>query len=276
MKKRFFTEQIYIAAGTFLLAAGINIFLLPSKLSSGGVTSVGTILLYLCGIRLSVTNIAANAVLFIFGRRYLGKQAVIKTVFGIIYLSLFLELTSKFPQYPGSMLVAAISGGVLMGAGIGLVVRIGASTGGSDFLSLILKHFFPHIPVSTMILITDGIIITVAGIIFKSFEITFYSITALFFSYKITDFFLTFGNSAKAVRIFSDKYAQIAASVLTELERGVSAFSCKGMYTDKNGCMLLCVVSPKEIPQLISTIKYADSAAFIVVSEVTEVLGEGF
>lgn len=276
MKMRFFVEQTYIAAGALLIALGVNVFLLPCKLSSGGVTSIGTMLLYLFDIRLSVTNIVANAVLFVLGYKFLGKTAVVRTFFGIVYLSLFFEITSSFSFGTDNIFLAAVSGGILTGCGIGSVIRADASTGGSDFLSLIVKRFFPHISVSDIILTTDGLIIALSGIVFKSFEITFFSLISLFTAYKMTDMILSFGKKAKSIQIFSEKYAEIAAAVIDERKRGVSAFYCKGMYTKKNGNMLLCIVSAKEVPSFVRMIKNVDGSAFVVISEVTEVFGKGF
>lgn len=274
--KRIISEQIFILLGALLLSLGVNLFLAPNKVSSGGVTSIGTVLLYLYSVKLSVTNLAVNAVLFVLGWRHLGRSAVFKTALGIVYLSVFLELTSLMPTYTNNILIASITGGALMGLGIGLVVRVGASTGGSDFSSLILKRFFPHLSISTLILITDSLIIIMSGIVFKSFEITFYSMLSLYVSYKLTDIILTFGNSAKSIRIFSRKSDEIAQTIINRFERGVSGLHCCGMYSKSEGYMLLCVVSPKEVPLIIREVKKIDKNSFIFVEEATDVWGEGF
>lgn len=277
--ERFFKilkEQGRIVFGAFLLAVGVNLFLTPNKLSTGGITSIGTMLLYLFSIRLSVTNLILNAVLFILGYRYLGKQAVKKTVLGILFFSLFLEITSVLPAYSGDLLIATVSGGVLCGAGVGLVMRSGASTGGSDFAALILKAHIPHVSLASLIFMIDGAVILASGIIFQSLEVTFYSLCSLFVSARLTDLTLSLGTMAKAVRIFSEKNRDIADHIMTRLERGVSGLSCQGMYSRKQGLMLLCIVSPKELPLLVQLVREADSSAFIVVEDVREVLGEGF
>lgn len=276
MKMRFFIEQIYILTGTLLVASGINIFLAPCRLSVGGVTSIATMLLYLRSIRISATNIAANAVLFVFGCKLLSKNTIVKTILGIAYLSVFLEITSHFSFRTDNLLIAAVSGGIPVGLGTGLILRTGASTGGSDFSALMIKRIFPHFSVSGIILITDGIIIAISGIVFKSFEITFCSLAALYSSCKMTDMILSFGYNAKSIRIFSEKYSEIARAVMTKHNRGISALDCTGMYTQKSGQMLLCISPPKELPGLIRTIKETDPAAFVIVSEVTEVSGNGF
>lgn len=274
--KLFLKSAFFIMLGSLILAVGINLFLNPSKISSGGISSVGTILLYAFNIKLSVTNLVINAILFALGFKYLGKEAIIKTIIGIISLSLFLELTSYFPVYDEEIILSTIVGGALVGVGIGLVVRQSASTGGSDFLALIIHRFFPHISLANIILVLDSAVIIASGIVFKSITITIYSVIAMYISSLITDSVLAFGNKAKAVQIFSDKNEEIAKYVIEEFKRGTTGVYAKGMYSNKEKIMLLCVVSPKELPRLINAIKDYDPNAFIIVNDAKEVLGEGF
>lgn len=273
---RILKKQGLIAAGAFLLAVGVNLFLSPNKISTGGITSIGTILLHLFGVRLSLTNIILNAVLFLIGIRYLGRSVVWETVLGILFFSLFLELTRLFPAYRGDPLISSVSGGVFAGAGVGLVARAGASTGGSDFAAWILREHFPHVSLADLIFLLDGLIVLLSGIVFRSFEVTFYSFISLFVAARLTDFCFSLGSMAKAVRIFSEKNPDIAEMILKRLERGVSGLSCKGMYSGKHGLMLLCVLAPKEVPSLVQLVREIDPSAFLLVEDVREVLGEGF
>ena len=182
---------ICILIGTFVLALGINIFLVPNKISSGGVSTFGTILLYICGVKMSATNILINMLLFFLGYKYLGKKIVLKTVVGIIALTLSLEITSLMPTFGGNLVLSSILGGMLVGLGVGIVVREHASTGGSDFLALVLKRFLPHISLANIILFIDTIIIILAGIVFKSLSVTLYSIFSMYVSSLFTNFVLS-------------------------------------------------------------------------------------
>lgn len=274
--KRFLKEQLPVIFGTAILAIAINNFLTPNRLSAGGVSSVGTILQHLFGIRLSLTNLVCNAVLFLLGYRYLGKTALVKTVLGILYLSAFLELTGHLPLYTDDMLIAALCGGVLLGIGVGMVVRQGASTGGSDFAGLILRRFFPHISVATLILILDVAVVLLTGVVFRSFTVTVYSIVALVTASVITDKAVAFGDRAKTIYLFSEKTEEIADFVMHDFERGATAIPCRGMYSGKCYDMLMCVVSPKELPLLQRKAKELDPNVFMVTHDAVEVLGEGF
>ena len=274
--KRVFFDYALITLGTFMVALGISVFLAPNKLSPGGVTAVGTVLLHLFKIRLSITNLVINAILFILGYRYLGKNAVIKTVYGIVALSVFLEVASLITSYTGDVIISSLTGGILMGVGVGLVIRREGSTGGSDFAALILNRFFPHISTAKLIMVIDGVIITVAGIVFKSIEVTFYSAITLFVATRVADAICTLGNAAKTVQIFSEKNEEIAQMILHDLNRGITGVHCRGMYSDREGMMLLCVVPPKQLPIIINRVRKIDKSAFIVVNDTKEVLGQGF
>jgi uncharacterized membrane-anchored protein YitT (DUF2179 family) len=274
--KKLITDLMFLTVGCILLSVSINVFLVPYKISAGGISAIGTILLYLFGIKMSLTNLIFNIALFIFGYKYLGKGAVLKTALGIILLSAFLEITSYVPQYTENEIISVLSGGILMGAGVGMIVKIGASTGGSDFAGLILKKFLPHISLANLILIIDVVIVSISGIVFKSYTVTVYSLIALFVSSVITDKIITLGNNAKMLQIFSKENIKISNHILNQFERGVTGVCCMGMYTHEESRMLLCVITPKELPIYMNMIKDYDKEAFVIVSDVHEVIGEGF
>lgn len=269
-------EYFFIISGSFVLALGVNIFMLPNKISAGGISSVGTIFRYLFGVKISITSLICNGILFFFGYKNLGKTAVVKTLFGILMFSLFLELTSNFSAYTDNEMIAAISGGALMGLGVGMTVREGASTGGSDFAGMILKKALPYAPLARLIMMIDLIIVIISGIVFKSFTVTFYSIVGLYISYLLTDKVLTWGEDAKMIGIFSDKAEKIAKYILDNYERGVTGVRCVGMYSKRESCMLMCVVSSKQLSDYLALIKDIDEKAFVIIGDVHEVLGEGF
>lgn len=182
-----------ILSGVLLLSVAINVFFLPSDLSAGGVTAIGTVLWHLFGIRVSITNLICNVLLFLIGGRVLGRGAVFRTAIGTLLLSGCLELTARLPIYHGERAVAAVAGGVLMGLGVGLTVRCGASTGGSDFAGLILHRFFSRCPVAVLILAIDCATVLLAGAVFESGTVTLYSTLALLVSSLQTDLVLSIG-----------------------------------------------------------------------------------
>ncbi len=270
------SEYFIILLGTAVISLGLNLFLVPNKISSGGVTTVGTVLLYLFGIPLSVTNIVFNTFLFFFAYKHLNKDSVVKTVAGVLFLSFFLQFTSSLPQLSDNYFISSVSGGILLGFGTGLVLRKSASTGGSDLSAMLLNRLLPHISVPVFLMIIDFSVIIISGLVFKSFEITFYSALSILIFSKVTDALLTMGNYAKSVYILSDKADEISLIIMTLLKRGITGIHSIGMYSRDEQTMLMCITSPKELPTLIDLIRKTDSRAFVIISDVREVLGNGF
>ena len=269
-------EYIYITLGAFMLAVAVNCFLVPVKISTGGISGIGTVLYYFFNIPIFVTTLVANAVLFLAGFRVLEKKALVKTVYGILSLSAFLALTEYLPKYTDDIFIASVFGGVIAGFGVGLTISRGASTGGSDFAALMLNKMLPHISVTAFIIAIDMVIIVISGILFENYTLTFYSALCLYIGNKVTDSVLVRGGFAKKVLIISEKSADIASAVQSRMHRGVTGLYTRGMYAKTDGITLMCVVRAKEIPSLMAIVSGIDDRAFTVVSDVRNVLGEGF
>ncbi len=279
MENRIFikiSEYLIVLLGTAVISLGLNLFLVPNKISSGGVTTIGTVVLYLFGIPLSVTNIVFNIFLFLFAYKHLNRDSVLKTVAGVLFLSFFLQLTSHLPRLSDNYFISSVSGGILMGLGTGLVLRKSASTGGSDLSAMLLNRILPHISVPIFLMIIDFSVIVISGLVFKSFEITFYSALSIFIFSKVTDALLTMGDYAKSVYILSEKADEISLVIMALLKRGITGIRSIGMYSRDEHTMLMCITSPKELPTLIDLIRKTDNRAFVIISDVREVLGKGF
>lgn len=276
MNRKLILNFTSIAAGAFLLAAGINFFLAPAKISTGGVSGIGILVYYLSGIPISVTSLVLNTALLLLGLKSLTLKVILRTLLGIALSSLFLELLPVYGKAAGDAIISAVCGGVLVGAGIGLVVSRNASTGGSDFAAIMLKKLFPAIPLSYLIFFIDTSVIVASGIVFSDFVVAFYSVLALFISAKITDILLIRGDFAKTVMIISEKSNEISEKISRSLKRGTTGLYGRGMYLKENKTVVLCVLKPKEIPLLKELIREIDKNAFLIISDAREVLGEGF
>ena len=274
--KRIIKEYGLILIGAFLIGVGLDVFLSPFQLSSGGVGTFGIILRYLFRIPLSVTNLLFNAVLFVLGFRFLGKRALLKTVAGILFLSLALEVTRHLPALKEDLLLSVVAGGVLDGIGMGLVLRVDGSTGGIDFAGLIVKRLLPHIPIAVFMFAVNCLIFVLSGIVFRSYTVTFYSMIAMYVSSKITDAIMNIGDAAKSIYIISNDPAAIEQAIIEDLGRGVTEFYSKGAFSQEKRKTLLCVAKPKDAPKIVRTVREIDPNAFVVISDVREVLGEGF
>lgn len=269
-------DYFQIAIGSFLVALGVNFFLVPCKISTGGVSGLGTIFYYFWNIPISLTVLIVNVVLFLVGYRLLKRESVIRTGAGILFLSLFLELTEGWLLYSEDLLIASVFGGILVGVGVGLTVLKDASTGGSDFLALMLHKTIPHVSVAGFMLLIDAVIIAVSGLAFRNYTIMFYSVISLYICAKVTDMILVHGEYAKSVLIISKEYERIAAEIMEDMDRGVTGIYSRGFYGGKDGMTLMCIVRSKELPHLMEKIERIDQNAFTVISEVRQVVGAGF
>lgn len=285
-------DYIGIVIGSLITAIAINVFLVPYKIEPGGVSGISTVIHYLSNQRLPVglTALIFNIPLFIAGLKLIGKKFAIRTLFSIIFLSLFIDFSAPYTQYFAhtylstlenmvnfqDYLLYSIFGGSLMGLGLGIVFRSGATTGGSDLLAKIINYFHPDLTIGQILLVIETCIVIFASISFRSFLLGLYAIVTLFMQSKVIDAVLEGVNFAKAVIIISDNSDEIAKKVLYEIERGVTALKGIGMYTGVEKNVLLCVLQRGQIPSLKEMVSQIDNKAFIILTDVREVFGEGF
>lgn len=276
LKKEGLRDGICLAAGAGFSALGMALFLVPARLSAGGVGTLGTVFYYLFGIPLSVTTVVLNAALLLAGGAILGRRAALRTVWGILLYSAFLEAFSLLPAFSGETLIGAVGGGCLAGLGVGLTLRAGGSTGGSDLAGLMLKRKFPHVPTTTLILFLDCGVIALAGLVFRSPEVAFYSAAAMFFASRVGGAVLEMGDRAKTLLVISEKSRAIGEYLTKELQRGITLVPCRGGWQKKDGFLLLSAVSPKEAPQVLDAVRKTDPRSFVILFDARQVLGEGF
>lgn len=259
------------------MAIGFNYFLIPNEIAAGGAGGVATILHSKFGIPVSLVVLSINAVLFAISWKTMPKSVFVKSAVGMLALTLFLELTADVAPFTTDILMSATFGGVSIGAGIGAVIKCGASTGGSDFLAIILYSLLKkRISVAKLILIIDALIIVVAGFAFADYTLMLYMVASVYVSTKVADALVEGGSAAKSAYIISDKSAQISEHIIKGMHRGVTGIYGKGMYTGRDNTFIMCVVTRNEIPKLRAIVKEIDNKAFIILSDVREVLGEGF
>ncbi|RKD25314.1 Uncharacterized membrane-anchored protein YitT, contains DUF161 and DUF2179 domains [Caminicella sporogenes DSM 14501] len=280
IKKSSLMDYMGITFGTFLMAASLVLFLEPNTIAPGGVTGLAIVIQKISGIPIDVTNLAINIPLFIIGIITLGAAFGMKTVYGIFFLSFFIRILiiflGKNINATEDLLLASIYGGVLMGIGLGFVFKSKATTGGTDLAGTILHKYIPNLSIAKLMMMIDLIIIATAGIVDKNIETSLYSIIALYVIVKVADFIVEGLNYAKAFQIITDYPEEISSEIISKLNRGVTALKGKGMYTGKEKDVLLCVVDRAQVSKLKEIVHNIDKKAFIMVSTIHEVLGEGF
>lgn len=275
MKKRTIIDYLGITLGSFLIALALTAFLVPNRIAAGGVSGLATVIYYITSFPIGLTMLIINVPLFIAGLKIMGMSFGMRTVYGIISLSVFTDLMQPhMTALTDDLLLASIYGGVVGGIGLGIVFRSRGSTGGTDMVASLL-NYFTGITVGEGLLIADGIVVTLAGIFFN-LEVALYAAVTIFINSQTIDIIQEGLNFKKGVLIISDKSAAINQMVVNDLNRGVTEFEAKGGYTGSRKEVLLCVISRSEVSELKKAVAEIDKDAFVIISNVHEVLGEGF
>ena len=227
------------------------------------------------GMPLWLTNTAINVPLFAAAARLKGWKFIRRTLVATVALSVSLYVIPEIPFLMDDLLLTALFGGIITGAGAGIVFACQATTGGTDMLAALIRRWMPHYTIAQIMQVLDAIIVLIgAGV----FGITYalYALIAIYSVSKVSDGIIEGMKYSKVAYIISDKSKEIAAAILKEMDRGVTALDARGMYSGNRKDVLFCVVSRKEIAQLKELVVGHDAQAFVIVSDAREVLGEGF
>lgn len=266
-------DYAVMTAGTAVTALGINLFYVPNRISDGGVSGLGIILLYGLHIPLWVTLAGLNLPLIWLSHRMWGGRVGIRTIYGTGMLALMVAII-HFPAPTHDLLLASVYGGLLSGAGLGLVFRSRGTTGGTDVMARFLAHVFP-VSVGQGMMLVDFFVIAAFGVMFNP-RVAMYSLIALFISARAIDVVQEGVEFARQAIIFSEHGDTIGQRVLQDLGRGVTLFHATGLYSGEQRPALYVVVSRSEVTRLKDAVYGVDPRAFMVVSGVHEVVGEGF
>lgn len=274
-------SYLMIIVGSASFGVAIQNIYDPTGLVTGGFTGLAIIVkaitgqLMKGGIPLWLTNTVLNIPVFILGYILMGRKFLGRSLFGTLMLSFWLYILPPLDLAQGDYMLAALFGGLFSGAGVGLVLRANGTTGGTDMVAALIHRKLRHYTVAQIMVILDGCIV-LTGLFLFGIRSTLYAIVAIFVATKVSDSVLEGFNYSKAAYIITDQYEEIAKRIMEELDRGLTGLSAKGMYTNEDKCVLYCVVSMKEIVVLKELVSEVDRNAFVIVSDVREVLGEGF
>ena len=281
MKNNVFFSYLMIIIGTGIMGVSIQNFYDPIGLVTGGFTGLAIVIKAFTssfisgGVPLWITNIALNIPVFIVGFILKGKKFVGRTLFGALMLSVWLYIIPPVDLTQGDYLLAAVFGAIFSGCGIGIVLRGHATTGGTDMVAALFQMKLKHYSVVQIMQILDGVIVVI-GLYQFGLRPAMYAMIAIFVTTKVSDAILEGFKYSKAAYIITDSYNEVADKIMRDLDRGVTGLSAKGMYTKQERCVLYCVVSRKEIVTVKELVSEIDPNAFVIVSDVREVLGEGF
>lgn len=276
-KRPYYAELILMFLGTAMVALGIQWLYDPAGLVTGGVTGAAIIVKSLSGgkIPLWFTNILFNIPVFLIAWRVKGKRFIGRTLMGTVMLSLWLYIIPSVDMAKGDYILAAVFGGVISGAGMGLVLLARATTGGTDMMAVLVQSRLRHYSVVQILQVIDGIVV-LAGLYVFGVQAGLYAIVAIFVTSKMSDALLEGMKYTKTAFIITSRSQEVAKTIMERLDRGVTGLFAKGMYSGEEKCVLYCVVEPKQIVELKDIVAEFDPDAFVIVSDAREVFGEGF
>ena len=269
-------EIVLTIIGALIMALGVSLFLLPNQLSSGGVAGVATITYYLLKIPMGTMILLINIPLFMIAFFKVGKSFFVKSLIGTIALSYFIDFFDKFEPLTNDRFLACIYGGILLGLGTAIILKVNSSTGGSDIVSFIVKEYKPNVKVGNLIMIIDIIIVALNVVFFKEIEIGLYSAIAIYLMGKMIDILFEGIDFTKLLLIISDKTEEIAEEVGEKLQRGATGIYGKGMYTNEDKLILMCAASRGDVNRIKVIAKKIDPKSFIIITNSREVVGLGF
>lgn len=278
---KFIRKYMTIIIGSLLMAAAINLIYEPLGLVTGGIAGLAivvkemTSLIWEGGLPIWLFTVLVNIPLFIVAIKILGLRTMIDVLIGTVSLVIALIAIPINDFKFDDILLSSMVGGTLTGVGMGMVLSVYASTGGTDLLATLIHRYKRHISVPFILTFIDGAIIIIGALVFGIGK-ALYAIIAVFITAKVSDGILEGLKFAKMAYIISDEYNKIAEEIMTTLDRGVTGLSSTGMYSSKERKMLFCVVSKNEIIKITEIAKKIDPNSFVIVNDVREVMGEGF
>ena len=266
-----------ILLGAALYAAGFQFFLYPNAIVSGGITGISMILNYLTQLPVGITAIVLNIPIFILGLIFIGGRFILRSLWGMLVSYAAIDLFALIPlDITQNPLLGAIFGGVLSGAGLGIVFSAGASTGGMDIVAKLVRRKLAYINMGQVMLGLDFAVILVFSLLFQKLEAGLYAIIAIYLSSKMVDVLLYGTKYAKAAYIVSEKSQEISQRITKELGRGATLLSGRGAFTGDEKSVIFCAIKNRQIVELKRLVKDCDEQAFMIILEAREVLGHGF
>lgn len=272
-----FLDVLLVLLGTFIYAAGLYFFIEPANIAPGGVSGIAVLINYLTHAPIGIVSAAINIPLILIGYRFVGREFIWKTLLSIASFTVFYDyVLSFFPVYQGERLLSCIFGGVIWGIGIGLVFLRSGSTGGTDIIIKIINKKFPHMPLGRVTLATDAVIILASVFVYHSIESALYAIITIFVCSQVMDTIIYGGDKGKLVYIISRRPREIADAVMAALDRGTTFLKGEGGYTGEDKRVLMCALRRNEYHTVKTIVQNLDPDAFMIVSDSSEVRGEGF
>lgn len=276
--KNFCLDLLYDLVGSVLFAVGIVCFVNPANLAPGGMSGIAIMINYLWGLPIGLMSFALNIPLLVLSYMFLGRSLTFKTVKSLVISSVMVDMViAKIaPVYVGDRMIGAVFGGIIMGAGLAVIFLRGSTTGGTDIISFLARKWYPHVQIGRLMMIVDCVILAVSILVFGNMEAALYGLISLYCCTMVIDNIIYGFDKGSMVMVVSEKNREIADQIMAELDRGVTLLRGEGAYTGKDKDVLMCAVRKQQFARVRAIIDEKDPLAFVIVSETSEVFGEGF
>ena len=269
-------QYLLITLGSLMFALGQLYFIKPLHIPMGGVSGIALVTNDLWNLPIGVVSIVLNIPLFFLGWRTLGRGFFFKTAFGTVVSSVFVDLLVNIvPAFDGEMLIAALYGGLVMGAGYGLIFRAGGTSGGVDIIAKWMNKQ-KDIPIGTTNLIANAVVIIGSALIYGNLDSALYAMITSYLTSMVIDKMIYGMDAQKSAMIITSKPKEVASAVMTVLNRGCTGMDATGMYTGDKRTVLICAVRRHETGTLKKLILEQDDRAFMLISNISEVFGTNF
>ena len=273
------TDYLVMILGAAVYALSVSFFTAPNGIAPGGVTGIAAMFNRLFSAPIGITSLLLNLPLFIWGAIESGRRFILRTAAATSAVSVLIDLFSVTGIcYTGDLIIAAIFGGILSGAGLGLIFLRGGSTGGTDIIARNLHRRFPYISVGTIVLISDAVVVALSAVVYGSIDNALYAVIAIFTSSKLIDA-VVFGlsrDNGKLLIIITAVPGDVVSVLTGKANRGVTVLDAVGGYSHTAKGVILCAVRPHDAYRVRAAVKETDSSAFMIITPSSAISGLGF
>ncbi len=264
-----------IFAGAVLYAFSVALILKPNQLAPGGASGLAIMISYFTGIKTGTIILILNIPLIIAGVRAFGKEFLYGTMFAIFINSIFVNLFEEFPAPLHDMFLASVCGGTLDAVSLGIILRQGGTTGGTDIVAKILRKRMPQFEMGKLFILVDMVVVALSAFVFGNIENAIYSAICVVITGQVMDRILYGGQGARMLFIMSDSAEKISRRLI-DMDMGITYLKGRGGYTDREKNVIICVMRKRLLPAALKMIREEDEKVFMIVTLAEKVVGEGY
>ena len=264
-----------IFAGAVLYAFSVALILKPNQLAPGGASGLAIMISYFTGIKTGTIILILNIPLIIAGVRAFGKEFLYGTMFAIFINSIFVNLFEEFPAPLHDMFLASVCGGTLDAVSLGIILRQGGTTGGTDIVAKILRKRMPQFEMGKLFILVDMVVVALSAFVFGNIENAIYSAICVVITGQVMDSILYGGQGARMLFIMSDSAEKISRRLI-DMDMGITYLKGRGGYTDREKNVIICVMRKRLLPAALKMIREEDEKVFMIVTLAEKVVGEGY